>query len=85
MPVLASIPFGAGYLLIFSGVLLYFLDIYEQYAASALAANSVIRLLFGMAFPLFARKLFEGLGVNWALMCEFTLRLPLCLQDLRLS
>lgn len=36
------------------------------YAASALAANSVIRSLFGAIFPLFTPYMYQGLGTNWA-------------------
>jgi len=35
-------------------------------AASALAGNTFLRSLCGAAFPLFASKLFTGLGINWA-------------------
>ena len=36
------------------------------YAASVLAANSVLRSIFGAVFPLFTDKMYEGLGVHWA-------------------
>lgn len=36
------------------------------YAASVLAANSVLRSLFGTAFPLFTTKMYEKLGNQWA-------------------
>jgi DHA1 family multidrug resistance protein-like MFS transporter len=35
-------------------------------AASALAGNTFLRSLCGAGFPLFASKLFTGLGINWA-------------------
>jgi hypothetical protein len=49
----AGAPFGFGMILVFLGVMNYLIDAYTIYAASALAANSVLRSLFGMAFPLF--------------------------------
>ncbi len=64
--ILASVPFGTGYLLIFGSILAYLIDSYPIYAASALAANAVLRALFGAAFPLFASYLFNGLGTHWA-------------------
>lgn len=36
------------------------------YAASVLAANSVLRSLFGTAFPLFTTRMYESLGNQWA-------------------
>lgn len=36
------------------------------YAASILAANSVLRSVFGAAFPLFTEKMYENLGIHWA-------------------
>ena len=34
-------------------------------AASAIAANTFLRSLFGAVFPLFATYMFDALGVNW--------------------
>lgn len=36
------------------------------FAASILAANSVLRSIFGAAFPLFTQKMYEKLGNHWA-------------------
>jgi hypothetical protein len=36
------------------------------FAASALAANSVLRSLFGAAFPLFTTYMYNDLGIHWA-------------------
>ena len=44
----------------------YLVDTYTIYAASVLAANSVLRSLFGFAFPLFATYMYENLGIHWA-------------------
>lgn len=44
----------------------YLIDAYVIYAASVLAANSVLRSLFGAAFPLFTTYMFENLGIHWA-------------------
>ncbi|EKG12692.1 Major facilitator superfamily [Macrophomina phaseolina MS6] len=64
--VAAAIPFGFGMVLVFIGVLSYLIDAYTMYAASALAANTVLRSLFGAAFPLFTRQMFDKLGIHWA-------------------
>lgn len=36
------------------------------YAASVMAANSLLRSLFGTAFPLFTTQMYEALGNQWA-------------------
>ncbi|KAI4151228.1 MAG: hypothetical protein LQ340_003613, partial [Diploschistes diacapsis] len=44
----------------------YLIDAYTIYAASVLAANSVLRSLFGFAFPLFTNQMYTRLGIHWA-------------------
>ncbi|WVR05572.1 hypothetical protein IAU60_002591 [Kwoniella sp. DSM 27419] len=64
-PIIFGIPFGCGLIVVFLAVLGYLVDSYTIYAASVLAANSVLRSLFGAAFPLFTRQMFDKLGVHW--------------------
>ncbi|VUC27324.1 unnamed protein product [Clonostachys rosea] len=65
-PVAAGIPFGFGMTLIFQSVFAYLADAYGIYSASALAANTVLRSLFGAGFPMFTKKMYENLGTQWA-------------------
>ncbi|KAJ3509552.1 hypothetical protein NM208_g15653 [Fusarium decemcellulare] len=65
-PVAAGVPFGLGMTLIFHSIFNYLIDAYSVYAASVLAANTVLRSLFGAAFPLFTRQMYENLGTQWA-------------------
>jgi len=65
-PIICSAPFGCGMVLVFLSVFNYLIDSYLLYAASVLAANSVLRSLFGVGFPLFVSPMFANLGVNWA-------------------
>jgi hypothetical protein len=51
-PILAGIPYGFSQILLFLGILNYLADCYLQYAASALAANSLLRSILGATFPL---------------------------------
>lgn len=37
-----------------------------MFAASAIAANTFMRSIFGGVFPLFATFMFEGMGIQWA-------------------
>lgn len=53
-PILAGIPFGLGQILLFLSIMNYLADCYLQYAASALAANSLLRSVLGATFPLWA-------------------------------
>ena len=46
----AGVPFGFGMMLVFLSSMNYLIDTYLMYAASALAANSVLRSLFGAIF-----------------------------------
>ncbi|ORX34129.1 putative transporter [Kockovaella imperatae] len=65
-PIMFGIPFGTGVIVMFLAVLNYLVESYLIYAASVLAANSVLRSLFGAAFPLFTSYMYKALGVHWA-------------------
>jgi len=64
--IIASAPFGFGVVLVFLSIMNYLIDAYLIYAASVLAANSVLRSLFGAAFPLFTSYMYADLGIHWA-------------------
>jgi MFS family permease len=66
VPVLAGVPFGIGYLLIFMALLNYLVDAYKIFAASAMAAASTSRSLFGAVLPFAASPMYRKLGVPWA-------------------
>ena len=64
--IMAGVPFGFCLILLFLGITSYLTDCYGPFGASALAANAVLRSLFGAAFPLFATDMYHALGVPWA-------------------
>lgn len=64
--IIASAPFGFGMVMVFLGVMNYLIDAYTIYAASVLAANSIIRSCFGAGFPLFTMYMYHNLGIHWA-------------------
>lgn len=66
--VAAGIPFGFGMVLVFLGIMNYLIDAYTIFAASVLAANGVIRSIFGAVFPLFTVQMYHNLGIHWASM-----------------
>ncbi|KAL3441978.1 major facilitator superfamily domain-containing protein [Aspergillus insuetus] len=63
--IIALVPFGFGLILIYLGIVNYLIDSYTIFAASALAAMSILRYLFGAVFPLFTPYMYRALGVHW--------------------
>lgn len=67
VPVMAGVPFGWGSLAIFISATTYLVDVYQATnGASAVAANGILRYLFGAVFPLFTIQMYQALGVHWA-------------------
>lgn len=66
VPMLAGIPFGVGFMLIFMALLNYVTDAYEIFAASAMSATSCCRSIFGAILPIAARPMYSKLGIPWA-------------------
>lgn len=52
--------------LIFLSIMNYLIDSYTIFAASVLAGNGIIRSVFGAAFPLFTKQMYDGIGIHWA-------------------
>ncbi|KHN97770.1 major facilitator superfamily [Metarhizium album ARSEF 1941] len=66
VPALSGVFTGFGLLSIFLQALNYLVDAYLMFAASAIAGNTFMRSLAGAGFPLFARQMFQGMGIQWA-------------------
>ncbi|PNY28471.1 transporter [Tolypocladium capitatum] len=66
VPAAGGIFTGFGLMSIFLQSLNYLVDAYLMFAASAIAGNTFMRSLCGAGFPLFARQMFEGMGIQWA-------------------
>lgn len=64
VPTIAGVFLTASIMLIFVTCLNYLTDTYLMYAASAIAANTVIRSVAGAAAPLFTQRMFDVLGVG---------------------
>ncbi|KAK7177796.1 major facilitator superfamily transporter [Paraphaeosphaeria sporulosa] len=62
----AGVPLGFGVVLVILSVVNYLVDSYTIFAASVLAANAVLRSIFGAAFPLFTVQMYRSLGIHWA-------------------
>ncbi|KAG8955476.1 hypothetical protein FRC04_008827 [Tulasnella sp. 424] len=63
LPIIGSGIFGAGMMMCFLPIQVYLVDTFT-YAASAVAAATLLRSLFGFVFPLFAERIFTALGVG---------------------
>ncbi|PPR04190.1 hypothetical protein CVT24_010738 [Panaeolus cyanescens] len=66
VPGLSTIVIGLGISTIFMSFLSYIVDTYLMYAASAFAANTIIRSAVAASFPLFTTQMFTKMHVNWA-------------------
>ncbi|KAG7057435.1 hypothetical protein JMJ77_0004823 [Colletotrichum scovillei] len=66
VPIVGTAMFGAGNILLFTGIWTFLVEAYPRYAASALAANSFVRCLAAAAFPLFGNQMYVRLGFQWA-------------------
>jgi hypothetical protein len=66
VPTLSGIFTGFGLMSIFLQALNYLVDAYLMFAASAIAGNTFLRSLCGAGFPLFARQMFDGMGIQYA-------------------
>uniref|UniRef100_A0A060T8G4 ARAD1C36806p n=1 Tax=Blastobotrys adeninivorans TaxID=409370 RepID=A0A060T8G4_BLAAD len=65
VPCIGIAIMGCGFFTIFQGCLNYLVDAFSRYSASAIAANTFTRSVFGAVFPLFGTIMFRNLGVNW--------------------
>jgi hypothetical protein len=80
MPIIGSGLFGFGSV-VFTFPVVYLIDSWKLYAASAVAANVFLRPLMGAVLPLATQKLHDGLGLGWgnsvlALIALVTAPLP---------
>ena len=65
VPLLGTLFVGIGMIGAFMCINTYLIDAYSRYAASAMAANTVLRSIFGAVFPLFGLQMYDGLGLGW--------------------
>jgi multidrug resistance protein len=65
VPLLGVLLAGMGICIINISTNLYLVDAFTVYAASALAASTVLRSIFGATFPLFALQMYDTLGLGW--------------------
>ncbi|KAI9705368.1 MAG: hypothetical protein M1820_005198 [Bogoriella megaspora] len=66
-PIIATAFIGAGFNIIFQQCINFLVDTYVLYAASAVSANTFLRSVLAAGFPLFAKPMFNGLGIGPAM------------------
>ncbi|KFH48645.1 putative transporter -like protein [Hapsidospora chrysogenum ATCC 11550] len=65
MPICATSLLGIGLNLSLMTIQVYLVDTYTLYSASALAAATILRSLFGAFLPLAGPPLYDALGLGW--------------------
>ena len=65
VPIVSTSLIGIGNIAVFMSVTMYLVDVFTIYAASALAANAVIRSVIGAVLPLAGQKMYLTLGLGW--------------------
>lgn len=66
-PNIGAVMIGLGFFTIFQAALNYLIDTFQQYAASAVAANTFLRSALAGAFPLFIRPMLSNMGIDWGI------------------
>lgn len=65
VPIIGLAPFAVGMIGIFSTLQTYVIDCYPRYAASGIAAITVMRSMFGALLPLAGPYMYRALGYGW--------------------
>ena len=65
VPILSTVFIGLGLILTFMPIMMYLVEAYTIYAASATAANTIFRSLGGTLLPLAGKPLYDALGQGW--------------------
>ncbi|KAI9743782.1 MAG: hypothetical protein M1818_002516 [Claussenomyces sp. TS43310] len=65
VPIFGTLLIGGANICIFMITMTYLVDAYTVYAASALAANTVLRSVMAALLPLCGQKMYSALGLGW--------------------
>ncbi|KAF2767214.1 MFS general substrate transporter [Teratosphaeria nubilosa] len=79
-PTIAGVFMGFSLYIVNLQCLNYIIDAYLMFAASAIAAVTVMRSIFGAVFPLFAAYMVKGIGIQWSMTllgCVAVLFIPM--------
>jgi multidrug resistance protein len=64
-PIVGTALIGGGNMMMMMAIQIYLIDAFTIYAASAIAANTVIRSIAGAVLPLAGLKMYARLGIGW--------------------
>ncbi|GJC91485.1 fluconazole resistance protein [Colletotrichum higginsianum] len=65
LPIVGTALLGCGIVIVLMSTSTYLVDAFTEYAASAMAANTVTRSLVGAFLPLAGEELYRQLGLGW--------------------
>ncbi|ODV94852.1 hypothetical protein PACTADRAFT_50704 [Pachysolen tannophilus NRRL Y-2460] len=77
-PIIAGFPAGAGFVLLYNPANNYIVDSYQHFAASALAAKTFVRSVWGASVVLFTVQMYHRLGYQWATSLMAFISLACC-------
>lgn len=72
MGIIGTLWVGAGMIGVMMSSQTYLVDAFQRHAASAIAANTVLRSLVGAFLPLAGPKLYASLGLGWGNSRKYT-------------
>lgn len=78
-PCFSGLACGFGFLSLYNPANNYIVDSYQHYAASALAAKTFVRSIWGACVPLFTIQMYHRLGSEWATTLMAFISLACCL------
>ena len=78
VPIIGTAFVGVGLIATFMPVTTYLVDAFTIYAASAIAANTILRSLMGALLPLAGRKMYQTLGLGWGNSLLAFIALAMC-------
>ena len=65
LPITGAAIYGASMIAFIMPVTTYLIEVFRQFAASAVGANAFLRSLVGGLLPLCASRLYARLGLGW--------------------
>lgn len=65
VPLIGTGIAGCAIITIWISIQVYLVDAFTTYAVSAVAANTIIRSVFGAFLPLAGQPLYDALGLGW--------------------
>lgn len=65
VPMIGTALVGIGNIVVFMCISIYLVDAFTNYAASALAASTVVRSIMGALLPLAGQSMYQSMGLGW--------------------